>query len=279
MDFQLDLAGSSLKVGPQSVPFTRVGKEPWFRANDIAAALRFKHPANAISRHFDQKGRHAKYSKSLGELLAMDMSHPCGLDGNDRKAKWINEAGVYKLAFHSKTAAALDFQDWICESVLPSIRASGTHKQTDWAQERMDSTHVSKLRNASIKELIGSCFGGKDGQLLFNVMGEALNRALLDFTGSTEDFQKRHCLPGWMPIQSLLAFDGQLLRDQMERKFADYIKTNWTSLQALGQKEASDKMEELGAQMQQGNRMGGYTVQVAGLECPGMTGAKKQKTG
>lgn len=113
MAFQLDLAQSMVKVNTSSVPFYKVRKHIWFDGNKVAAILEYKQPANAIWRHFS-KPRHAKYCKSLQELLDEGLSQrPSHLDDNDRKAKWINEPGVYKLAFNSEMPAAQDFPAWI----------------------------------------------------------------------------------------------------------------------------------------------------------------------
>ena len=98
--------------------------------NDVAAVLEYAKPSSAINSHFDPKGRHGKYSRSLNQLLAMGVAEsmtPCNLDKNERKARWINEAGVYKLVFNSGMPAAQEFQEWIYEDVIPSIRATGTY--------------------------------------------------------------------------------------------------------------------------------------------------------
>jgi hypothetical protein len=45
----------------------------------------------------------------------------------DGQIIYINEAGLYALALHSKLPTAIEFQRWICEEVLPSIRKTGSY--------------------------------------------------------------------------------------------------------------------------------------------------------
>lgn len=130
------------------------------------------------------------------------------------------------------------------------------------------------MKNASIKELVANCFGGRQGQKLYCIVGGAINRALLDFCESKKDFMDKHCLPGYMSIPSLLDFKGQTMRKRMEQRYKDFIKENWTELQGLGVDDIKDRLEEVGEQMREGNRIGGYTVQVADLIRPEVARAK-----
>ena len=132
------------------------------------------------------------------------------------------------------------------------------------------------MKNASIKELIASCFGGQQGQKLYSIVGGAINRALLDFDESKKDFQKKHCLPGHMSIPSLLDFTGQTMRKRMEQRYKDFIKEKWTELQGMSVDDIKDQLEEIGDRMREGNRIGGYTVQVADLMRPEVARAKAQ---
>ena len=45
----------------------------------------------------------------------------------NRGLTFLTEAGLYKLIFKSRKEEAEQFQDWICEEVLPSIRKSGSY--------------------------------------------------------------------------------------------------------------------------------------------------------
>lgn len=95
-----------------------------FKANDVAKALGYNHPADAVRMHC--KGvdvLSTPYENQLGTIVM----HP---------TKYISEADVYRLVMRSKLPEAEKFQDWVCEEVLPSIRKHGGYL-TDAALQRV----------------------------------------------------------------------------------------------------------------------------------------------
>ena len=84
----------------------------WFVAKDVAECLGFTHPQSAIIDHCN----HAKVLKG-GETPLLTSS-PRGIN-------IIPESDVYRLVMRSKLPAAEQFQTWVCEEVLPSIRKTG----------------------------------------------------------------------------------------------------------------------------------------------------------
>jgi prophage antirepressor-like protein len=46
-----------------------------------------------------------------------------------QKVRVVNEAGLYRLIFMSRTPSAKAFQDWVVREVLPAIRKTGKYKQ------------------------------------------------------------------------------------------------------------------------------------------------------
>lgn len=82
--------------------------KPYFVANDVAGALGYSIPKDAIAKHC--KG---------GVIL------PLPTDGGIQKVKFISESDVYRLVMRSKLPQAEAFQDWVVEEVLPSIRQTG----------------------------------------------------------------------------------------------------------------------------------------------------------
>lgn len=79
--------------------------KPMFLANDVAKALGYSYPKNAIQDH----------CKGVDIL-----STPT--DGGIQKMKYIPESDVYRLVMRSKLPQAEQFQDWVCDEVLPTIR-------------------------------------------------------------------------------------------------------------------------------------------------------------
>ena len=99
--------------------------EPWFVGKDIAEALGYKNTRDALSRHVPDKYKKvftpqqmASVSKSRDSLPFVDS--PRGLT-------FINEAGLYKLVMRSELPNAEKFSDWVCDTVLPQIRKTGSY--------------------------------------------------------------------------------------------------------------------------------------------------------
>lgn len=88
--------------------------EPWFVANDVAAALGYARPKDAVAHH-------CKYV----ELLKGGESQP--LTDSNFGVNIIPESDVYRLIMRSNLPAAEAFQDWVCEEIIPSIRKKGSY--------------------------------------------------------------------------------------------------------------------------------------------------------
>jgi prophage antirepressor-like protein len=58
------------------------------------------------------------------------------LVSNEKNAIYINESGFYQLVMRSKMKAAEQFQDYVYEVVLPSIRRMGQEKFMQQLAER-----------------------------------------------------------------------------------------------------------------------------------------------
>lgn len=268
----------------ETVPTMKVGDEVWFCAKPCARILGYtkQNTNKAINKHVDEEWR-----MPLSQLLKKGPSKsepPSARNMNDLTGIWIMWSGLLELCTACNLPMAKRFKKWVYGEVLPAVMQTGSYSihsgadqqasNEDWNQERMDGIHLYKMKNASIKELIASCFGGQQGRWLYSDVGDAINKALLDFNQATKQFKKDHCLPGYMSIPSLLDFKGQTMRKRMEQRYKDFIKENWTKLQESSANDIKDQLEEIGKQMREGNRMAGYTVQVADLMRPEVARAK-----
>lgn len=88
--------------------------EPWFVANDIAAALGYAVPKKAVIDHC----KHAEIFKGTDLVPLTD---------SPRGISIIPESDVYRLIMRSNLPNAERFQDWVVEEVLPSIRKTGNY--------------------------------------------------------------------------------------------------------------------------------------------------------
>lgn len=79
-----------------------------FCGNDVAKALGYSNPRDAISRH-------------CRGVVKRDTP----TDSGKQEMSFIPEGDLYRLSFSSKLPTAEAFTDWVVEEVLPSIRKNG----------------------------------------------------------------------------------------------------------------------------------------------------------
>lgn len=88
--------------------------KPAFVAMDVARALGYAKPQNAIREH----------CKSLIKIKCPEMGR-LGFEPIPQGVTLIHESDVYRLVMRSKVELAERFQDWVCEDVLPALRENG----------------------------------------------------------------------------------------------------------------------------------------------------------
>lgn len=86
--------------------------EPWFVGKDVAVALGYEKPTDAVRKHIDVEDR--GISK---------METPSGA----QETTIINESGLYSLVLSSKLPTAKKFKRWVTSEVIPSIRKTGSY--------------------------------------------------------------------------------------------------------------------------------------------------------
>ena len=86
--------------------------EPWLAGKDVAAALGYSNPRDAISKHVDDEDKGVAKCDTLGGNQNMTI---------------INESGLYSLILSSKLPTAKKFKRWVTSEVLPSIRKHGAY--------------------------------------------------------------------------------------------------------------------------------------------------------
>lgn len=128
---------------------------PLFVAKDVACALGYAKPENAISRHCK---RQTTTPKRGGGFLTL-----------------IEESDVYRLIFGSQLESAEKFQDWVFEEVLPSIRKNGAYgalKPADeirYLNQRLQLLReLNKVRDALTREKVYEQFKHVSDKLGFD---------------------------------------------------------------------------------------------------------------
>ena len=87
---------------------TEIDGKPYFVASDVATALGYATPRDAISRHC--KG-----------VVKRDTPTSSGI----QSMSYIGEGDLYRLIMKSKLPSAEKFESWVMDEVLPSIRKNG----------------------------------------------------------------------------------------------------------------------------------------------------------
>ena len=90
--------------------FLRDG-EPWFVAQDVAAALDYS-VAKDMTRNLDDDEKGGQIVPTLG---------------GDQEMTVINESGLYSAILKSRKPEAKAFKKWVTSEVLPSIRKTGSY--------------------------------------------------------------------------------------------------------------------------------------------------------
>ena len=93
-----------------------------FCGSDVARALGYARPADAISAH----------CKGVCVL-------PTPSAGGGQNTKFITEGDVYRLIAHSKLPGAERFERWVFDEVLPSIRKHGAYLTEDVLEQALTS--------------------------------------------------------------------------------------------------------------------------------------------
>lgn len=86
--------------------------EPWAVGKDIAAALGYKNPRDALKSHVDDEDKGVAKRDTLGGQQDMTI---------------INESGIYSLILSSKLPSAKRFKRWVTSEVLPALRKTGKY--------------------------------------------------------------------------------------------------------------------------------------------------------
>ena len=99
-----------------SVRTVTINGEPYFVGKDVAAALGYSNPRDAIAKHVDDE------DKGVAK---------CDTLGGSQNFIVINESGLYSLIISSKLPGAKKFKHWVTSEILPAIRRHGIYVTDD----------------------------------------------------------------------------------------------------------------------------------------------------
>jgi prophage antirepressor-like protein len=105
--------------------------EPWFVAVDVAEALGYSKPFNAVSRHCKAA---TTTPKQGGGTMTI-----------------IPERDVYRLVMRSKMQAAERFEEWVVGEVLPSIRKTGSYQHQAVSPASISHLETARMLVAALE--------------------------------------------------------------------------------------------------------------------------------
>lgn len=94
--------------------------KPYFPAKECASILGYSNARDAIARHCQKDG-----------VVKHDVIDRLG---REQKKQYINEGNLYRLIVRSKLPAAVRFESWVFDEVLPAIREHGVYATDDVIQ-------------------------------------------------------------------------------------------------------------------------------------------------
>ncbi|ENT0528204.1 hypothetical protein C1R03_08430 [Neisseria gonorrhoeae] len=89
--------------------------ELWFLANDVCEILGYTNPRRTVDLHCKSRGVTKRYTPTAS---------------GEQEMTYINEPNLYRLIIKSRKPAAEAFEEWVMETVLPSIRKTGGYQIT-----------------------------------------------------------------------------------------------------------------------------------------------------
>ena len=131
-----------------------IENEVWFVGNDVARALGYQRPDQAVRTNVDEE-----------DSTLMGVSDA---NNHTQQMKVINESGLYSLVMSSRLPSAKRFRHWVTSEVLPALARTGEYKMQKpdsytisdpverakrWIEEQEDKNKEIKIRDDKITEL------------------------------------------------------------------------------------------------------------------------------
>ncbi|MWP62040.1 BRO-N domain-containing protein [Gilliamella sp. Pas-s25] len=116
-----------------------INNEPFFCLKDVCSVLDIKNHKDLLAKQIDNKGVEKIYLPT---------------NGGNQYVVFINEPNLYRVIFRSNKPEAKQFQDWVFNDVLPTIRKTGAYSVVDksnyiTSQQLQDLKHIiNNISNA-----------------------------------------------------------------------------------------------------------------------------------
>lgn len=192
------------------------GGKVLFCGTDVARALGYSNTRDAINRH----------CKSEGVVKRDGVSQTTNQYGvtteQTVEMKFISEGNVYRLITHSKLPNAQQFESWVFDEVLPSIRRHGAYMTDSTIEQALTSPDflielATKLKEERKKRLELEAQAEQDKpKVLFAQAVETAKTSIL--IGDLAKILKQNGIPtGQKRLFEQLRRDGYLMKDGQSR--------------------------------------------------------------
>lgn len=145
-----------------------IDNEPWFVGKDVAEALGYKKPENAIANHISDEDKTSTLIQGSGSNYKS-------------KATIINESGLYALIFGSKLESAKRFKHWVTAEVLPAIRKTGSYQKPMTVAEQIQLLAQGNQDHEERIEKLESTMTIDYGQQKY--LGDLVSRVVIEVLG------------------------------------------------------------------------------------------------
>lgn len=141
--------------------------ETFFVGKDVALALGYNNPNDALNKHVDSE------DKGVAK---------CDTLGGSQKMAVINESGLYALIFGSKLPSAQAFKRWVTSEVLPQIRRTGGYIPTKDSRtgEALSETQIIQVAEDIMLKTISRQNAPADGCLSATDIAKMLDYEVKD---------------------------------------------------------------------------------------------------
>ena len=146
-----------------------------FVGKDVATALGYKNPSNALQVHVDSEDK---------------TSYLIQVSGSNYKANtlFVNESGLYALILSSKLEKAKAFKRWVTAEVLPQIRKTGGYIPTKDAQGRqLSNEEIIDRADAIVGRTLRMLNEDAEDTLTATQVAKTFNMTVYDFNAVLRD--------------------------------------------------------------------------------------------
>ena len=183
----------------------------YFPAIEIAEILGYKNPRDAVKRHCVNE---------FPYVVFHDVGINTGLAVQTIQKKYINEGNLYRLIAKSKLPEAREFERWIFDTVIPSIRKNGYYSNVPQIDER-DRAKLAVI-NAATEEERMIAFGIYQEKFVIPMEKEleiarpkveSYNEFLeAEGTSNTTTIAKSFGLPSGRALNEIMHFEGFIVK-------------------------------------------------------------------